>query len=143
MADSPLIDPSTPYGARVTAHLRDDLVVWFTTVSPSGTPNPSVVWFLWDGDREVVMYSKESPRVRNLSANPRVALNFRTDELGGDVVIFNGEARVDPSAPPCHQVPEYLAKYAEHIDGLEMTPEKFAEEYHVAVRVTLDRVRGF
>ena len=143
MADSPLFDPSTDFGARVAAHLRDDLVVWFTTVSPAGVPMPSLVWFLRQGDREVVMYSQESTRTRNLAANPHVALNFRSDERGEHVVVLNGEARVDPTLPPAHEVPAYLEKYARHIDGLSMTPEQFAADYRVPVRITLQRVRGF
>ena len=143
MTDSPIVDESTPFGARVAAHLRDDVVVWFTTVSPSGTPMPSVVWFLWDGDREVLMYSKESTRTRNIAANARVALGFLGDRLGGDVAVLTGEARIDPSAPPAHEVPAYLAKYAEHVADLSMSPEQFAAEYHVAVRITLTGLRGF
>jgi PPOX class probable F420-dependent enzyme len=143
VTDSPLVDESTPFGARVAAHLRDDVVVWFTTVSAAGTPMPSVVWFLWDGDREVLMFSKESTRTRNIAGNPRVALNFRGDRLGGDVVVLGGEARIDPAAPPAHEIAAYLEKYAEHIAHLEATPEEFAAEYHVAVRITLTRLRGF
>jgi PPOX class probable F420-dependent enzyme len=140
---SPLVDESTPFGARVAAHLRDDAVVWFTTVSAAGTPMPSVVWFLWDGDREVLMFSKESTRTRNIAGNPRVALNFRGDRLGGDVVVLTGEARIDPAAPLAHENPAYVAKYADHIANLSMPAERFAAEYHVAVRITLDRLRGF
>ena len=143
MTDSRVVDESTAFGARVAAHLRDDVVVWFTTVSPSGAPMPSVVWFLWDGDREVLMFSKESTRTRNLAANPRVALNFGGDHLGGDVVVLAGEARIDPSAPPAHQTPGYREKYDEHVAGLSMTPEQFAADYHVAVRITLTGLRGF
>ena len=30
------IDESTEFGARVAAHLRDDIAVWMTTVTPRG-----------------------------------------------------------------------------------------------------------
>jgi PPOX class probable F420-dependent enzyme len=138
-----LIDTHTAFGGRVAAHLRDEVVVWFTTVAPGGTPQPSPVWFLWDGAEEVVVYSKESQRTTNLAANPRVSLNFRGDELGGDIVILSGEARIDPAAPPADQVPEYVAKYAEHIAQLRSTPSEFAADYHVCVRISLTRLRGF
>ena len=61
-----------------------------TTVSPSGAPLPRPVWFLWDGGETVVMYSQAGLRVRNLAANPRVTLNFRGDEEGGDIVVLSG-----------------------------------------------------
>jgi PPOX class probable F420-dependent enzyme len=138
-----LIDTHTAFGARGAAHLRDDVVVWFTTVAPGGTPQPSPVWFLWDGADEVAVYSKESQRTTNLAGNPRVSLNFRGDELGGDIVVLSGDARIDPDAPRADAVPEYLAKYVEHIAGLQSTPAGFAAEYHVAIRITLTRLRGF
>jgi PPOX class probable F420-dependent enzyme len=138
-----VVDPSTAFGARVAAHLRDDVVVWFTTVAPGGTPQPSPVWFHWDGADEVVVHSKESQRTKNLAGNPRVSLNFRGDELGGDIVVLSGDARIDRDAPPSHEVPGYLEKYAEHIADLRYTPADFAAEYHVAIRITLTRLRGF
>jgi PPOX class probable F420-dependent enzyme len=142
VAGSPLVDESTSFGKRVAAHLRDDPVVWLTTVSASGTPMPSVVWFYWDGDREVVMFSRETARTRNLAGNPRVSLSFAGDGNGGDVVVLTGDARIDPSAPPVHEVPGYVAKYGERISRMELTPTQFASRYHVPVRITLTRLRG-
>ena len=47
--DRPVIDEGTEFGARVARHLREDVVVWLTTVTPSGAPLPAPVWFIWDG----------------------------------------------------------------------------------------------
>ena len=58
-----LIDESTEFGARVARHLRDDVVVWLTTVSPRGAPLPMPVWFVWDGADSVVMYSQPGARI--------------------------------------------------------------------------------
>jgi PPOX class probable F420-dependent enzyme len=138
-----LVDPHTAFGARVAAHLRDDVVAWLTTVAPGGTPQPSPVWFLWDGADEVVVYSRASQRTTNLAGNPRVSLNFPGDDRGGDIVIFSGDARIDPDAPPADEMPAYLEKYAEHIALQGSTPAEFAAAYRVAVRVTLTRLRGF
>ena len=138
-----LVNTSTAFGARVAAHLRDDVVVWLTTVAPGGTPQPSPVWFLWDGADEVVVYSKATQRTKNLAGNPRVSLNFPGDDLGGDIVILTGDARVETDAPPCDDVPTYLAKYATHIADLRKSPAEFATEYHLAVRIHLTKLRGF
>ena len=143
MTGGPLVDEATSFGARVARHLRGDVVVWLTTVSPSGTPTPSVVWFLWDGDREVLMYSRQTSRVANIARNPRVSLNFPSDGVGGDVVVISGEARADPDAPRADEVPGYLAKYGGRIGGgLDLTPAAFASRYHLAIRITLQRLRG-
>jgi len=74
--DRNVIDQSTEFGARVARHLREEIVIWMTTVTPAGSPLPMPVSFLWDGAVSVVMYSRPGARVRNIEANPRVALNF-------------------------------------------------------------------
>jgi hypothetical protein len=35
-----VIDEGTEFGARVARHLREDPVVWLTTVTPAGAPLP-------------------------------------------------------------------------------------------------------
>ena len=47
--DAVLPDPATPFGACVAQRLREDAVIWLTTVAANGTPQPNPVWFLWDG----------------------------------------------------------------------------------------------
>ncbi len=100
------------------------------------------VWFLWDGAESIVMYSRSGARVRNLEANPRVALNFSGDGGGGDIVVLSGSAAIDRDTPPADQAGEYRAKYDEHIARIGMTPETFAQRYHVPVRIQLSRLRG-
>jgi PPOX class probable F420-dependent enzyme len=137
-----VIDQSTEFGARVARHLREEIVVWMTTVTPEGAPLPMPVWFVWDGAESVVMYSQDSARIRNIEANPRVTLTFGGDGRGGDIVVLSGSAAVDRDTPPAGQSPDYLSKYHEHIARLGMTPETFAESYHVPVRIRLTRLRG-
>jgi len=136
-----VIDESTEFGARV-ARLRDEIVVWLTTVTPRGTPLPMPVWFVWDGAGSVTMYSQPSARVRNIEANPRVSLNFSGDGRGGDIVVLSGVATIGQGAPPADQNSDYLAKYHEHIARIGMTPETFVERYSVPVRIELERLRG-
>ena len=137
-----MIDEGTAFGARVARHMRDDVVVWLTTVTPQGSPLPSPVWFVWDGADSVVMYSLPGARVRNVEANPRVTLNFGGDGGGGDIVVFAGSAAVDRDAPPADRADDYLAKYGDHIARIGMTPETFAERYSVPLRIRLERLRG-
>jgi PPOX class probable F420-dependent enzyme len=137
-----LIDASTEFGARVARHLRDDVVVWLTTVTPAGSPLPRPVWFVWDGERSVAMFSRPGARVRNIEANPRVTLNFAGDGRGGDIVVLSGNATVDAEAASADRAPEYLAKYDRHIARIGMTPERFAQRYSVPVRIELTRLSG-
>ena len=138
-----VIDESTEFGARVARRLRDEIVVWMTTVTPEGAPVPRPVWFIWDGAESVVMYSQPKLRIRNLEANPRVTLNFDGDGDGGDIVVLSGTAAVDRDLPGANESPDYLAKYDDHIARLGMTPETFAREYSVPVGIRLKKLRGF
>lgn len=137
-----MIDQSTEFGARAARHLREEIVVWLTSVSPAGAPLPNPVWFLWDGEESVAVYSMPGARVRNIEANPRVALHFTGDGRGGDIVVLSGRASVDPDAPPVNAAEDYLDKYEQQIDRIGMTPEKFAERYSVPLRIELTRLRG-
>jgi PPOX class probable F420-dependent enzyme len=137
-----VVDEGTEFGARVARHLREEIVVWMTTVTSAGAPVPMPVWFCWDGGESVRMYSRRSPRVRNVDANPHVSLNFAGDGRGGDVVVLSGTATADRDMPPANQDADYLAKYSDHIARIGMTPETFAGSYEVPVRIQLTRVRG-
>jgi len=136
-----VIDQGTEFGARVARHLREEVVVWMTSVTPAGSPLPSPVWFLWDGAESVLMHSMPGARVRNIEANPRVALNFAGDGRGGDIVVLSGRASIDSGAPSADNG-EYLGKYGERIARMKMTPEAFAERYSVPIRIHLTGVRG-
>ena len=137
-----VVDESSEFGARVARHLREDKVVWLTTVSRNGGPLPSPVWFLWDSSESVLVYSMESARVRNLASNSHVALNFGGDGRGGDIVVLSGTAVEEPEAPTVDANSDYLAKYGALIDQIGHTPTSFAEKYSVPLRIRITRVRG-
>jgi PPOX class probable F420-dependent enzyme len=122
--------------------LQDDLIAWLTTVDAGGTPQPVPVWFLWDGEASVLLYSQpKTAKLRNIERNPRVSLHLDGDGGGGDIVVVTGRAQVsgDPSAD---EVPEYVAKYAARIEGNNWTPASFAQQYSVPIRIELRRLRG-
>jgi PPOX class probable F420-dependent enzyme len=139
-----IVDTETEFGARVARRLREDRIVWLTTSGVDQTPQPSPVWFLWDGDGETILiYSQPgAPKVRNIGRSPRVAVNLNSDEHGGDVVVLTGEAVLDEAmagAPPA----DYFTKYAEGLKSLGMTDEAFAAEYATAIRIRPTKLRGF
>ncbi len=137
------IDTSTEFGARVARRLRDERVIWLTTVRDDGTPEPSPVWFLWDGSTFLIYSQPDKPKLRNIARDPKVALHFNSDPEGDDVAIFTGEAKIDAGVPPATQVPDYLAKYRQGIRNIGMTPDSFAQSYSVPIRVTPTKLRGF
>lgn len=137
-----IIDSSTPFGERAARRLHEDRLAWLTTVSPQGAPQPVPVWFLLDDDGTVLIYSKpDTPKLRNIAANERVSLNLDGNGEGGDIVVVGGTARVSDD-PPAYAVAAYVAKYGATIARNGWTPESFAGDYSVALRLTPTRLRG-
>jgi PPOX class probable F420-dependent enzyme len=137
-----MIDTTNEFGARVQQRLSGEQVIWLITVGTDGTPQPSPVWFLWN-DQTILIYSRpNTPKLRNISHNPKVALHFDSDGQGGNIVVLTGEARIDENTQPADQVTTYLAKYQASINRLGMTPRSFADTYSVAISVRPNNVRG-
>ncbi len=111
------------------------------TVNGAGAPAPVPVWFLLDGDSFLVYSRPDTPKLRNIAANPRVALHLNDDGRGGDVITVSGRARRSDD-PPAHLVPAYIEKYAELIAGNRWTQESFAADYSVPVRIEPRAIRG-
>jgi hypothetical protein len=112
------IDTSTDLGKRAKHLLEHEQVAWLTTVDGDGRPYPSVIWFLYEDDGTVLIYSRPNKtKLRNIASNE--------------------------SAVPALQHPAYLAKYHEGILSIDMTDESFSKAFSVAIRVILQNVRGF
>jgi PPOX class probable F420-dependent enzyme len=136
------IDTGSEFGARVERRLATDTIAWLTTVSGNGTPEPSPIWFLWDGTSITIYSQPNTPKLRHIAANPRVSLNLDGNGRGGDIIILTGEARIDEAAPSSADLPAYQAKYAAGIRQLGMTAETFAQAYSVPIRFTPAKLRG-
>lgn len=136
------IDTSTDFGARVACRLENESIGWLVTVDADQMPQPSPIWFLWDGETFLIYSQPDTPKLRNIAHNPRVALHLDGDGQGGDIVILTGEARLDLDAPPATANAAYLSKYATAIERIGMTPESFAETYSAALRMTPAKLRG-
>ena len=82
-------------------------------------------------------------KLRHIARNPKVSLNFNTDEDGGDVAVIGGEARIMDAPPASNRVKAYLRKYREGIKSLDMTVAEFSATYKVPILVTPKALRGF
>ena len=136
------IDTGSEFGARVVRRLAEDTIGWLTTVSADGTPQPSPIWFLWDGETVLIYSQPDTPKLRHIAANPHVSLNLDGNGRGGDIVILTGEAQVDDVAPSSDVLPAYQDKYAPGIRQLGMTAESFAQAYNVPIRFRPTKLRG-
>ena len=126
--------------AEVLERLRVDPIVWLTTVGDDGQPQASPVWFLWEDGTFLVYSQPHATKVRNLRANPKVALTLRTDETASSYITFEGTATL-PDGPSGTDVPAYLEKYGALIAEMGWTVEWMTGEYSQPVRITPTRVR--
>jgi len=138
------IDWDGKLGRRARERLETEKAIWITTVSPDGVPQPNPVWFTWDGETVLVYSHFQAFRNRNLRANPKVALHFDSERGESDVHVFNGTARFAPDEPSVDRCPPYVEKYLSFIkDELKSTLDDYAHDYSVAIRISLERLRGF
>src|SRR4029077_5874940 len=114
--------------ARVETRLGTNLMAWLTTVNPAGRPDSVPVWFLVCDDSRVLIYSQPGKaKLRNIDANPHVALGLDVTDIGRDIIRIEGTAVRAPEHARADLVPEYKAKYTERIGAIFGTAERFAE----------------
>jgi len=138
-----MLDFTSPIGQRIQLRLEEEETIWLTTVDSRNTPQPRPVWFHWDGETAMIFSQVGAAKLRHITRNPRVALNFNTDEGGGDVGVLIGEARLLEGAPPATRLEAYMKKYAAGIQDIGLTPESMQAEYPVVILVTPTALRGF
>jgi PPOX class probable F420-dependent enzyme len=139
-AGAATIDRASEGGSRAAERLETERIGWLTTVAEDGTPQTSPIWFLWDGD-EILLYSLDSARIRNLETHERVSLNLDGNGMGGDIVVVEGTARIDRSVPSAAENTDYLEKYKPVMDDYGWTPDWFASRYSVPVRIEPTKYR--
>ncbi|HEU4319698.1 MAG TPA: pyridoxamine 5'-phosphate oxidase family protein [Acidimicrobiia bacterium] len=129
------------FSKKAIGRLQDEPVIWMTTVSDSGQPQTSLVWFLWTGSDFLIYSLDPSPRIRNITGNPQVALNFDGDGRGGDLVIVEGTATIGTGTAA--ERDEFTLKYRHHMQREFGGPDDYFSGYPTAVRVEPKRVREY
>jgi len=136
-----MIDLTSKLGVHVAKRLQEEHILWLTTVAADGTPQPNPVWFYWDGKTIHVRSQPNSHKLKNITRNSKVSVNFQADKEGGDVAVLTGDATIDMNPPDPD--PKYIEKYREAIPSIGHTPESLAAAYSVLIRITPKRLRGF
>jgi PPOX class probable F420-dependent enzyme len=137
-----MLDLNTEFGVRADRRLREEIMIWLTTVRADLTPQPSPVWFLWDGSTILIYSRPDTPKIRNITRQPTIALHLDGDGQGGNIVILTGKAAIDKNAPPATDVADFVAKYQGSMKRINTTPEIYAQAYSTAIRVTPTSIRG-
>ena len=138
-----VFDSGSEGDLHALSRLAEDMIGWLTTVTPDGQPQTFPIWFLWE-DAEALIYSdRRAKRNENIRTNPRVSLHLGDNGQGGDIVIVEGEARIDPAAPLPQDNAAYNAKYGDWIRDFFTTVEEFTSVYNVPLRIRPTRGRAF
>jgi len=127
--------------ARVDRFLREEPVVWLSTVRPDGAPHLVPTWFAYDGDTIEIRSKPGAQKVRNLRGNERAMLAIGDAEADFDVSLLEAIASIDADAAPLSAA--FVAKYTERIAGLGLTPAQFAATYALTIRLRPTRALGW
>jgi len=143
MAEGALLDSSTEFGERVRRRLREEQVIWITTVGKDGTPQPNPVGFLFRDDNSILIYNMlNANRITHLADRRQVALHFDGDGTGGDIVVFTGTACRADDIPSPHENQAFLATYSDSLLRVSNSAENFGQKPPVPLRIEITRTRG-
>ncbi|HEU5013036.1 MAG TPA: pyridoxamine 5'-phosphate oxidase family protein [Roseiflexaceae bacterium] len=115
-------------------------VYWICTVRPNGRPHVSPVWGVWVDDVLYFDGSPETRRMRNIAANPHIAVHLDSDSAGNEAFTAEGIAHAvqRPDRALAERIAAaYRAKYA--ADGYAPEPGQWDEGglYAMQPRVAL------
>jgi PPOX class probable F420-dependent enzyme len=137
-----MLEFNSPIGRKIKRRLREEQIIWLTTVDSHIIPQPRPVWFHWDGSDILILSQTRAAKVRHIIRNPKVALNFNTDSRGEEVGVMIGEARLQPEALPANRMKNYIRKYRQGFQDIGLTVAEMQAEYPVIILVRLLSLRG-
>jgi PPOX class probable F420-dependent enzyme len=68
-----MLDTTTEAGGRAERRLREEQIIWMTTVRSDGQPQSVPVWFFWDGEEFLVYSQPGRQKLRNIERTPQSA----------------------------------------------------------------------
>jgi PPOX class probable F420-dependent enzyme len=130
---------------RSTANtaLREDSIVWLSSVQRDGRPHLVPVWFHWDGEQIVAFSKPHARKVDNLRDQPYVMLAVGTPGLEFEVELIEATAEL-PDRPAADLMPEgFGPKYRELLRRAGLTVQRFAEVYSQPIVLRPTRFLGY
>lgn len=140
----PEMDPTTDLAAaRLSRFLEEEPVLWLSTVGPDGAPHLVPTWFTWDGEAIVIVSKPHARKVRNIEADGRVMIALGDAEDDFDVGMLRAAAVTLAEPTPLDLPAGFVAKYADQIAALGLTPAQFARTYPTQIRIVPVRALGW
>ena len=136
-----VLDRTSEFGIRADNLLSCNMIIWFTTVTPEGVPQPNPVWFYWDG-QEITIYSKpESRRIKNITHNPHVSLHLEgAGVMGDNVIVIIGLADMKNEYKKVDE--GYRKKYSSYVQKGGTTWKDLKRNYSIEIKVVPIKIRG-
>lgn len=138
----------TPLPARrdhgADRRLRNEPVVWLSTVDEHGFPHIVPIWFVWDGEAFLVFSKPHARKVQAIRRQARVALALGEPRDDFDVQLIEGHATL-LSASAAQVLSdaaigrEHARKYAAELFALGIDRDEYAATYSAVVRVVPTR----
>ncbi|GLV57788.1 pyridoxamine 5'-phosphate oxidase [Dictyobacter sp. S3.2.2.5] len=129
------LDLSQPKDAHVDQRLKQESMMWLNSVKANGRPHTVPVWFLWHNNQVFIFSQPGKQKIRNIERSPYVTLSLDTRDGGGDIVIIEGEARLEQQQDAA-MLQAYASKYAEQMKSMGWTFENMSKEYSQLISVT-------
>jgi PPOX class probable F420-dependent enzyme len=128
---------------RLESALRNDPVVWLSSVQQNGRPHVVPVWFHWDGERIVAFSKPHARKIENLRGKPAVMLAVGTPGPDFEVELIEATAEL-PDAPAASLIPTgFGAKYRDLLHRAGLTVQRFAEVYSQPIVLRPTRFLGY
>lgn len=83
-----------PVSPAVEAFLQDRPTLTLGTLMSDGSPQASVLWFLWDQGEFIMSTIESTAKWRNLQRDPRSSVVVE-EPVSGRMVVGYGDARLD------------------------------------------------
>lgn len=123
--------------------LRETRIAKLAYLQPSGAPTLVPVWFEWDGSVARVFTSRNSPKMKRLTSDPRVALGVE-EAVGVPERWVTIEGKVAISTDGVTELIERLARRYYAPDRAEEAIGSWTKnpEMWVVLTVTPERIRS-
>jgi PPOX class probable F420-dependent enzyme len=125
----------TEIGPEQHEQLKSEQIIWLTTVRKDGQPQPTPIWYLWDGETFIFYSQDRVQKLRNIRANPRVSVHLNTDERGDTLLRCDGTAEIVEGHGRAIDNHAFIEKYRDGLRRIGDTPQGFNDEYNRAIIV--------